>query len=321
MTGVAGFVGSHVAEALLARGDRVLGLDNFDHFYARPIKERNLAEVRAAASRAGREGALVFQEVNLTDPAAVRAVLEREGVDGVIHLAGKAGVRPSLADPVAYMTANVTATQAVLSAATASGARRAVLASSSSVYGNSPRVPFREDDPALEPISPYAASKRATELIAFTHHHAHGLPIACLRFFTVYGPRQRPDLAIHLFMSKIRRGEPIAMFGDGSMARDYTFVTDTVRGVLAAYDRVDRHGCRTWNLGSDRPTRLDALLEAIQRVAGRRATIERKPAPPGDVEQTWADLSRSAAELGYAPSVGLEEGLTAQWAWMERVGA
>lgn len=319
VTGAAGFVGSHVAQALLAGGDRVIGIDNFDPFYARTTKERNLAAIRGGAGADGFD----FVTMELTDQRALSTLLAGaaragEQLGGVIHLAGKAGVRPSLADPASYMHANVTATQSVLSAATAAGVPRVVIASSSSVYGNSKTVPFREDDPALEPISPYAASKRAAELLAFTHHHAHGTPVACLRFFTVYGPRQRPDLAISLFMRKMLAGQPLQVFGDGSMARDYTFVSDTVQGVLAALDRIDAHGYRIWNLGNNQPTRLDALLAALTRATGIEPRIERQPQPAGDVERTWADLTRSRAELGYQPRVTLEQGLAAQWEWLRQ---
>jgi UDP-glucuronate 4-epimerase len=313
LTGAAGFIGSHVAEALLARGERVIGVDNFDSFYARSVKERNLAELRAGphASR------LVFTELDLGNVSALRLLMERERVGGVIHLAGKAGVRPSLADPIGYLHANVIATQAVMTAGTQAGVGRFVLASSSSVYGNATRVPFAEDDPAAEPISPYAATKRCCELLAHAHHAHHASAVACLRFFTVYGPRQRPDLAISLFMRKLLAGEALPVFGDGSMARDYTYAGDIAAGVLAAYDRVERFGFRIWNLGNNHPTRLDELIAALGRVSGIEPKLDRKPVPPGDVERTWADLTRSRAELGYDPRTDLAEGLSLQWAWMK----
>jgi UDP-glucuronate 4-epimerase len=317
VTGAAGFIGSAVARAILARGGRVVGIDNFDPFYARVVKERNVAGVAAAAkSRADWE----MTEVDLADGAAVREVFERVRPQGVIHLGAKAGVRPSITDPAGYMRANVMGTQSVLSAAAATGVERVVQASSSSVYGNASKVPFSESDEATAPISPYAASKRACELLAHTHHHLTGMPTASLRFFTVYGPGQRPDLAIGLFMRKIARGEPIEMFGDGSMSRDFTFIEDIVAGVLAALERVDGHGCRVWNLGNSSPVRLDEMIATIERVVGKGAKVVRKPMQAGDVERTFADLERSRAELGYSPATKFEEGVRRQWEWMRESG-
>jgi UDP-glucuronate 4-epimerase len=240
-------------------------------------------------------------------------LVEQARPAGVIHLAAKAGVRPSVADPVGYASTNVLGTACVLRAAERAACGRVVLASSSSVYGNNPKTPFSEEDPVDHPISPYASTKRCCELIAHTHHHLTGMPTACLRFFTVYGPRQRPDLGIATFMRLLREDRPITMFGDGSMSRDYTYVDDTVRGVLAAYERIPEHGYRIWNLGSDRPVRLDALIAEIAAVAGATPQIQRGDPPPGDVERTWADLTRSRTELGYAPRVSLADGLSRQW--------
>ncbi|MGD9690593.1 MAG: NAD-dependent epimerase/dehydratase family protein [Phycisphaerales bacterium] len=312
VTGAAGFIGSAVASALLKRGTRVVGVDNFDPFYPRRQKEENLSIVKAAAPSSS---AWALAELDITDSRAMHDLFARERPEGVIHLAAKAGVRPSLADPAGYMRTNVEGTQAVLSAARASNCPRAVLASSSSVYGNASRVPFSELDQAIEPISPYAASKRACELLAHTHHHLTGMPTACLRFFTVFGPRQRPDLAISLFMHRIARGEPIPVFGDGSMSRDFTYVDDIVAGVLAAYDRIDAFGSRVWNLGHSSPVRLDAMISTIARVVGKEAKIDRKPLQPGDVDRTFADPTRSRAELGYEPRTPFEEGVERQWAW------
>ncbi len=324
VTGAAGFIGSAVARTLLARGERVVGVDNFDPFYSKDRKQRNLAEIAASLTpRAAADNAWSFEQLDLTDRAALDALLARiapAGGAGIIHLAGKAGVRPSIADPEGYMRANVLGTQSVLSAARAARCARVVLASSSSVYGNASRVPFSEDDQAIEPISPYAASKRAGELLAHTHHHLTKMPVACLRFFTVFGPGQRPDLAISLFMGKIARGETITMFGDGSMARDFTYVDDIVAGVLAAYDRIDRFGLRTWNLGNSSPVLLRDMIAAIARVTGKSPDIRTAPMQPGDVDRTYADLTRSKAELGFQPTTAFEEGLRRQWAWMKASG-
>jgi UDP-glucuronate 4-epimerase len=308
VTGAAGFIGSHVAGALLARGDRAVGLDNFDPFYDASLKRRNIRE----------SGLGELIEADLCDPAALRAAFERFRPDGVIHLAAKAGVRPSIKDPVAYSRTNVLGTSVVLEEAKRAGCSRIVIASSSSVYGNNRKTPFAETDPVDEPISPYAATKKSCELIGHTHWALTKMPVAMLRFFTVFGPRQRPDLAIMAFMRRIAAGEEIDMFGDGTMSRDFTYIDDIVHGVLAAYDRIPVHGYRVWNLGSDRPVRLDAMIETIARTVGKPARIKRLPNQPGDVERTWADLSRSRAELGYSPSTAFEEGVRRQRAWLQQ---
>ncbi len=311
VTGAAGFIGSHLCEALLARGDRVVGVDNFDPFYAEASKRANLDEVRAAG------GDFAFHELDLNDAGALAGVLRDARPATVVHLAAKAGVRPSIEDPIGYAHANVTATAAVMNRAREAGATRLVIASSSSVYGNNPKTPFSEDDPVEHPISPYAATKRSCELIAHTHHHLTGMPVAMLRFFTVFGPRQRPDLAISKFMRRVAGGEPIGMFGDGSTSRDYTFIGDIVRGIVAAMERIDAHGYRIWNLGGDHPMRLDELIAAIGATVGREPIVDRQPMQPGDVERTWADLTRAKAELGYACRTPIREGLAAQWRWLE----
>lgn len=307
VTGVAGFIGSHTAAALLARGDRVLGIDNFDPFYPRARKERNLAEIQAPRFE--------FVQADLTEAAAVRDLFTRARPRGVIHLAAKAGVRPSIADPVGYAHANVTGTMSIMAAARESGCERLVIASSSSVYGNSPTAPFREDQDVSEPISPYAATKRACELIAYTNWRLTGVPTAMLRFFTVFGPRQRPDLAVSMFLRRVAAGEPLTLFGDGAMSRDYTYIDDIVRGVLAAYDRIDRHGYRVWNLGGNSPVSLAEMVAVVERVVGKAALTEMAPMQPGDVLRTWADLARSRADLDYSPTVPFEEGVRRQWAW------
>lgn len=312
VTGSAGFIGSHVSAKLLQRGARVVGVDNLDPYYDPRRKELNH---RMLVDSFGER--FVPQVLDITDQHLMTELMRREGVSGVIHLAAKAGVRPSIADPVGYANVNVTGTQSVLSAASACGCGRVVCASSSSVYGNNPKTPFSEEDSVEHPISPYAATKRACELIADAHHHLTGMPVAMLRFFTVFGPGQRPDLAISLFLSKISKGETINKFGDGSTSRDYTFIDDIVAGVLRAYERVDSHGYRVWNLGGDHPTTLNELIETIGRVVGKAPMINEMGMQPGDVERTWADLSRSGGELGYAPSTRIEAGIERQWAWMQ----
>ena len=311
VTGSAGFIGSHLAQALVARGAAVLGLDNLDPFYDPAIKQANQDATRAAAEAS--PGSYEFRAVDLAEPQAFAIAAEGFRPTGVIHLAAKAGVRPSIEDPAGYARANVVATSEVLAASHAMGCARVVIASSSSVYGNASSVPFSEADTCVEPISPYAATKRACELLAHTHHHLTGQPVACLRFFTVFGPRQRPDLAIAKFMRLIDAGEPITMFGDGSTSRDYTYIDDIVRGVTAAYERAPDFGCRVWNLGSDRPVRLDELIAAIGRVAGTDPVVRREGMQPGDVDRTWADVERAEDELGYRARTPLEDGLRAQW--------
>jgi len=316
ITGAAGFIGSHVCEAFLRRGAEVVGLDNFDPFYDRDAKERNLTECRRTA--AALSGNFRFIEGDFCEAeVAAEACAD---ADSVIHLGAKAGVRPSIADPAGYVRANLLGTSRLLEASREAGAARIVVASSSSVYGNAEQVPFSETAVAAEPISPYAATKRATELLGHAHWHLTRQPIAMLRFFTVYGPRQRPDLAISLFLRRIAAGETIRLFGDGTSSRDYTFIDDIVGGVLAAHDRIEQHGFRIWNLGSDRPTPLHELVSTIASVVGVEPRIERAPMQPGDVEKTWADLTRSRSELNYNPATRLRDGVESQWAWLKESG-
>lgn len=308
VTGAAGFIGSHVSRRLLALGARVVGVDNLDPFYDVAMKER--VDARTMEVGAGRYTPV---RADITDASGLERMLRAHGVEGVIHLAAKAGVRPSIEDPVGYAHANVTGTASVLHAATRAGCARVIVASSSSVYGNNAKTPFSEEDAVEHPISPYAATKRACELLGQSHHHLTGMPVAMLRFFTVYGPGQRPDLAISKFMRLLREGRAIPMFGNGHTSRDYTYIDDIVSGVVASYERIDQHGYRVWNLGGSSPVTLTELIAAIGRVAGVQARIEHKPAQAGDVERTWADLTRSMKELGYRPATTLEAGLAAQW--------
>lgn len=308
VTGAAGFIGSHVCDRLVARGDEVIGIDNFDSFYPRAVKEQNLAQL-------ARSPAFRFLELDCGT-----GEIPWDGVSGLLHLAAKAGVRPSLDDPGAYAAANVTVTARLLDGARRAGVKRVVLASSSSVYGNGTPAPFREDAAADTPISPYAASKRGAELMARAFAHLYGMRIACLRYFTVYGPRQRPDLAIHRFTRAMARGEAIRMFGDGSTERDYTFISDVVDGTLAALEwtgRTDPAEARVYNLGGGERVRLDRLIGLIGRALNVTPQIERAPAQPGDVDLTSADLSRSGAELGYRPRVGIEDGIRQFVTWYE----
>jgi UDP-glucuronate 4-epimerase len=299
VTGAAGFIGSHLAEALLERGDRVVGLDSFDAFYDPAIKRRNLA------------GALENErcelvEGDIRDRALLDSLFEREQFDAVYHLAARAGVRPSIADPLLYQSVNVEGTTALLEAMRASGCRRLLFASSSSVYGNSPVVPLRESQSVDHPISPYAATKKAGELMCHVYHHLFGFDVACLRFFTVYGPRQRPEMAIHAFTRAIDRGDAVTMYGDGSSARDYTYIDDIIQGILAVSGHFT--GYTIVNLGESATTTLRELVALIERSLGRRATIETKPMQPGDVAITYADIA-VARSLGYDPRTPIAEGI------------
>jgi UDP-glucuronate 4-epimerase len=306
VTGGAGFIGSHLCEALLARGEQVVALDNFDAFYDPQMKRANLAGCLASPLFTLVEGDIRAME-------KVGEVFADGDFDIIVHLAAKAGVRPSIEDPLAYQDVNVRGTMVLLEAARQFEVKKFVFASSSSVYGNNQKVPFSELDCVDFPISPYAATKKACELICHTYSHLYDMDVTCLRFFTVYGPRQRPDLAIHKFTQLIEAGKPVPVFGDGSSRRDYTYIDDIIQGVLAAMERCQ--GYRIYNLGHSQPVRLAELIEWLELVLGKKAKIDRQPAQPGDVNCTYADVSRARAELGYEPRVRLEEGLERFVAW------
>ncbi len=326
LTGVAGFIPSHTAEALLRRGHHVIGIDNFADFYPRATKERNLAEVEATANsdevkKAG--GRLTFRELDITNRAALEALVAETRPDAIIHLAAMAGVRPSIERPSLYVRVNLEGTANLLQAAItppadgeAATVKKFIFASSSSVYGNASRVPFSELDPVNQPISPYAATKRAGELLCHSFSHLYNLPITCLRFFTVYGPRQRPDLAIHKFAKLMRDGKPIPVFGDGSTSRDYTYIADIVSGILAALDRAA--GFNIYNLGGSDPVTLSQLIEGLETATGKKAIVDRKSAQPGDVERTFADLTLSKRDLGYQPTTPIATGLARFIEWFNQ---
>ncbi len=304
VTGVAGFIGSHVCDALLERGDRVVGIDNFDTFYDPAVKRANLQQSLSSPAFALVEG-------DIRDAGLMTRVMA--GVDAVVHLAARAGVRPSIEQPVLYQDVNVGGTTILLEAAKNAGVRRFVLASSSSVYGNNEKVPFSETDNVDFPISPYAATKKACELIAHAFVHLHDISVTCLRFFTVYGPRQRPDLAIHKFTRLIEEGRPIPVFGDGGTMRDYTFIGDAVPAVLAAIDRCSGYGI--YNIGGSRPLELRQLIAEIESAIEKKARIDRLPMQPGDVERTYADISRAQRDLDYTPATSIGDGLTEFVRW------
>jgi UDP-glucuronate 4-epimerase len=301
VTGAAGFIGSHLSERLCARGDEVVGYDNFDAFYPRGAKEANLDGLR-------RDKRFSFVEGDIRDPAGLEKAFARRP-DVVVHLAALAGVRPSLAEPARYTDVNLTGTQRMVDAARAHAVPRFVFASSSSVYGRDSQPPFKESDPCLAPLSPYASTKRAGELLLFTAHHLYALDVTCLRFFTVYGARQRPDLAIHKFARLISAGKPIELYGDGTTSRDYTFIDDIIDGVVAAIDQPGAPDFRIYNLGGSRTTTLKQLVDMLSAALGKQPVIEWKPEQPGDMHRTLADVTLSGRELGYAPKVPIDEGI------------
>jgi UDP-glucuronate 4-epimerase len=303
ITGGAGFIGSHVSEALLARGDTLTILDNFNSFYDPAIKRANAALLAGAQ----------WIDGDIRDAKLVGELFRSRRFDGVVHLAAMAGVRPSLLDPLLYEDVNVRGTLILLEEARRLPGLRFVFASSSSVYGANDRVPFSEADDIHRPISPYAATKRAGELFGYTYHHLHGIPFTGLRFFTVYGERQRPEMAIHKFVQAAFEGTPVPFYGDGSTRRDYTYIDDIVAGVVAAYDRCQ--GYEIFNLGESATTSLSELVEGLARALGREARLDRQPLQPGDVPLTCADVSKAVRLLGYAPKVGVDEGLRRYVAW------
>jgi UDP-glucuronate 4-epimerase len=306
VTGGAGFIGSHLGERLLARGERVVVLDDFNDFYDPALKRANLAVTLG-------HPAYRLVEGDIRDRALVFRLFAEEGFDAVVHLAARAGVRPSLTQPVLYEEVNCVATLHLLEAAVAHGRPRFVFASSSSVYGVNSKLPFSEEDPIERPVSPYAATKRAGELHVFTFHHLHGLPAVCLRFFTVYGPRQRPEMAIARFIRCLETGRPIPFYGDGGSRRDYTYIDDILDGVEAALDRsID---FEILNLGGAHPVTLTDLVAALERATGRTARLDRMPDQPGDVPVTFAATEKAERVLGFRAKVPLEEGLRRTVAW------
>ncbi|MBI5685132.1 MAG: SDR family NAD(P)-dependent oxidoreductase [Verrucomicrobia bacterium] len=309
VTGGAGFIGSHVSERLLRDGHRVVIVDDFNDFYAPAIKQHNLARVQAV-------GGVRLHRADIVDKAAMDRVFAAEKFDAIIHLAARAGVRPSIEQPLLYTQTNVTGTMNLLECARAAGIRKFIFASSSSVYGINSKIPFSESDPIFKPISPYAATKLAGEALCHTYHHLHGMDMTCLRFFTVYGPAQRPDLAIHKFAKLIAAGKPIEMYGDGSTRRDYTFIDDIVEGIMACVR--GKFGYEIFNLGNSNTVELRQLVGLIERALGRKAVIERRPEQPGDMPVTFADVSKARRMLGYDPKTKIEQGIEKFVEWFQR---
>jgi UDP-glucuronate 4-epimerase len=307
VTGAAGFIGSHLVDRLLARGDLVVGLDSFDPFYDPAIKRRNLRGALASP-------AFTLVEADLRDRAAIAAELATARPDAVVHLAAQAGVRPSIQKPELYVDVNVTGTLHLLEAMVAAGCRRLVFGGTSSVYGAGSTPPFKEEDAADRPISPYAATKRAAELLCHTWHALHGMRVTVLRFFTVFGPRQRPEMAIHKFARLMVAGRPIPLYGDGTSVRDYTYVDDILDGVVKGLDHDEGFG--VYNLGESQTHSLDELVRLLAAELGVAPKIERHPDQPGDVPATCADITKSRRVLGYDPRVPLPEGIRRFVAWL-----
>jgi len=308
ITGAAGFIGSHLCERLLGDGWKVVGVDNFDDFYDPQIKRRNI-------NKCLKDKNFQLIEADIRDRLAIdKAVVD--GVEIIVHLAAKAGVRPSIAQPLLYADVNVNGTMVLLEAAKKHKVGKFIFGSSSSVYGNNEKVPFSENDNVDFPISPYAATKKAGELICHTYHHLSGIHITCLRYFTVYGPRQRPDLAIHKFAKLIEQDKPIPVYGDGSMMRDFTYIDDIIDGTVAAIDKCE--GFNIYNLGESQPITVNDLITEIEKALGKKAVREYVPPQPGDVERTYADITKAAKELGYNPSTTIQIGLTKFVTWLTK---
>jgi UDP-glucuronate 4-epimerase len=310
ITGGAGFIGSHLVDRLLGEGDwHITAIDDFNDFYDPAIKRANIEQ-----HLANPDFSLI--EADIRDFYSLHEVFNEQEFDCIVHLAARAGVRPSLTEPRLYVETNINGTVNLLELARAHGIRQFVFGSSSSVYGENKKVPFSEDDPIFNPISPYAATKAAGELICHTYAHLHDLRIVCLRFFTVYGARQRPDLAIHKFAKLISAGQPIPVFGDGTTRRDYTYIDDIISGVRAAID-YDQSPYEVINLGESRTVELRELISLLESTLGKTAQIDRQPTQPGDVPQTFADISKARALLGYNPQTQIEEGIGKFVAWFQ----
>jgi UDP-glucuronate 4-epimerase len=304
LTGIAGFIGSHLGERLLARGDEVVGLDDFCDNYDPALKRDNAARLTAE-----------IVEGDVGDSELLDRLFASYRFDVVVHLAALPGVRPSILEPARYQRVNVEGTATLAHAMVAHDVGRLVFASSSSVYGRNRERPYRESDRVDAPASPYAASKRAGELLLSSLHHVHGLGVTCLRYFTVYGPRQRPEMAVHAFMRAIEQGRPVQMFGSGTTSRDYTYIDDIVDGTVAAIDQVERD-FRVYNLGDNQPVVLRDLVAKIGEALGREPRIETLADQPGDVEHTLAAIEAASRDLGYRPKVGIDEGLRRFAEWM-----
>jgi UDP-glucuronate 4-epimerase len=311
VTGGAGFIGSHLCERLLSDGVKVICLDNFDSFYDPNIKIRNVEGVKKKSPE-------LFELItgDIRNPEHSKGIFQQNQIDFVVHLAARAGVRPSISDPLLYQDVNIRGTVVLLESCKAHGIKNFIFASSSSVYGENQRVPFTERDLDIQPISPYGATKRAGELLCYSYHHLYGINIACLRIFTAYGPRQRPEMAIHKFARLIDRGEKIPIYGDGSSRRDYTYIDDLIDGILGV---IRYHkGFEIYNLGESQTTSLKELIRLIEETMGKKANVEMLEPQPGDVSVTYADITKAKRMLKYQPGVKMEEGIKRFVEWYKK---
>lgn len=308
VTGGAGFIGSHLVDKLIdEQHSNVICLDNFDDFYNPKIKRKNISSFAQKSN-------FILVEGDLRDKQILQNIFLKNKIDVVIHLAARAGVRPSLKLPALYFDVNVNGTINILETMRENNCTKLVFASSSSVYGNNTKIPFSETDNVDFPISPYAASKKAGELVCHTYNHLYGFDITCLRFFTVYGPRQRPEMAIHQFARNISAGDPITVFGDGSTKRDYTYIDDIISGVLASITRLN--GYRIFNLGESKTIELIKLIGLIEKYTAKKAILNFRPEQPGDVKLTYSDVTKAQKELGYNPTTSMEEGIKKFIDWL-----
>ena len=314
ITGAAGFIGSTTAEQLIKEGHQVIGIDNFDPYYDRKIKENNIKELQKSSL-------FSLYELDILDYEKFEKVFKENKIDYVLHLAAKAGVRPSIEDPIGYQNVNNLGTNNLLELCRKYGVKKLVLASSSSVYGNNKVVPFKETDVVDYAISPYAASKKANEVLAHVYHSLFDMDIILLRFFTVYGPRQRPDLAINKFTRLILNNEPIPLYGDGTTSRDYTYIDDIVSGILLSFKYLKEHQnvYEIINLGSNNPISLIEMVQTIEKALNKKAIINWLPMQPGDVDITYADISKAKKLLGYNPSITFENGIKNFVAWHNKL--
>ena len=311
VTGGAGFIGSHLCEWFLQEGNTVVCFDNFDSFYDPNIKIKN---VEGIGKKFPGQFKLFTGDIRNSEQLA--EVFKKNQIEYVVHLAARAGVRPSIKDPLLYQDVNIRGTIVLLEACKEFGIKDFIFASSSSVYGENQRVPFSEEDLDIQPISPYGATKRAGELLCYSYHHLYDMPIACLRFFTAYGPRQRPEMAIHKFTRLIDQGKKIPIYGDGSSRRDYTYIDDLIEGILAVIHH--HRGYETYNLGESQTTSLLELIQFIEKALDKKAVIERWEPQPGDVSITYADISKAERILGYHPKVKMEEGIKRFVEWYKK---
>lgn len=310
VTGSSGFIGSHVVDRLLGKGENVTGIDNFDPFYDASIKKKNMEHNLSDQN-------FTFYHADIREKSEMENILKNNEIDTIIHLAARAGVRPSIQDPLLYQDVNIRGTMNLLELSKDYDIKNFVFGSSSSVYGINEKIPFGEEDPVDKAISPYAATKKACETFCYTYHHLYGIPITSLRFFTVYGPRQRPEMAIHKFTRSIDEGKVIEMFGDGKSRRDYTYISDIVNGIMAAADK--KLGYEIINLGNSNVVELRYLIQLIEENLGKSAFIKKMPDQPGDVPVTFADISKAQKLLGYEPGVRIEEGIENFVKWYKGV--